>query len=62
VVLSRYGGGMFGYLLDLARDGEPSAWAEGSIAGRSAEVRVAGVGDRELVVRLAGEALVLSRG
>ncbi|HSD24092.1 MAG TPA: heparinase II/III family protein [Solirubrobacterales bacterium] len=63
VVLSRYGGGTFGYLLSLGpADGEPEpAWVEGQLSGRSAEVVVTGIGDGPLVVQLAGDALDLSR-
>jgi len=63
VVLSRYGGGMFGYVLSLARDGdEPTAaWADGGLAGPDAELALTGIDESPLVVRLAGDALDLSR-
>jgi Heparinase II/III-like protein/Heparinase II/III N-terminus len=63
VILSRYGGGVFGYLLTLGPgDGEPpAAWVEGELAGRSAEVEITGMGEGTLVVELAGEDLELSR-
>ena len=63
VVLSRYGGGMFGYLLSLAPDrDEPAlAWADGQLGGPDAEVTLTGMVESPLVVRLSGEALALSR-
>ena len=63
VVLSRYGGGMFGYLLSLAPDlDEPApAWADGQLAGPDAEVTLTGMAESPLVVRLSGDALALSR-
>jgi hypothetical protein len=63
VVFSRYGGGMFGYLLSLAPDGdEPApAWAMGRLAGPDAELILTGMDESRLVVRLAGDALALSR-
>jgi heparinase II/III-like protein len=63
VVLSRYGGGMFGYLLSLAADGdEPaSAWAHGGLVGPDAELVLTGMGDGPLAVRLTGDALAVSR-
>jgi hypothetical protein len=64
VVLSRYGGGMFGYQLSLAANGnEPApAWAEGSLAGPDAELVLTGMDESPLVVSLTGDALALSRG
>ena len=64
VVLSRYGGGMFGYLLSLGDgDQEPeAAWVEGSLSGRSAGVQITGLEDGPLAVALASDALKLSRG
>jgi hypothetical protein len=63
VVLSRYGGGMFGYLLSLVGEEEPGmAWAQGSLSGRSAGIEITGLGDGTLTVALAGEALEISRG
>lgn len=63
VVLSRYGGGMFGYLLSLAPDrDEPAlAWADGQLGGPDAEVTLTGMVESPLVMRLSGEALALSR-
>jgi hypothetical protein len=62
LVLSRYGGGMFGYLLSLGPDEDiPAAWARGSLSGRSLSVDVTGVDDATLTVALAGERLELSR-
>jgi hypothetical protein len=62
LVLSRYGGGMFGYLLSLGPDEDiPAAWARGSLSGRSVSVDVTGVDDATLTVALAGERLELSR-
>jgi hypothetical protein len=63
VALSRYGGGMFGYLLslDAPADGPAPAWAEGGLSGPEAEIVLSGVEERPLVVRLSGDALVLER-
>jgi hypothetical protein len=63
VVLSRYGGGMFGYLLSLGADvDEPApAWADGRLAGPNVELVLTGMDERALAVRLAGDALALSR-
>jgi hypothetical protein len=63
IVLSRYGGGMFGYLLALASDGnEPApAWPDGQLAGPDAELVLNGMDQRPLVVSLSGDALALSR-
>jgi hypothetical protein len=63
VVLSRYGGGIFGYLLSLGPDGdEPApAWADGQLAGPDAELTLTGMVESPLVVRLSGDALALSR-
>jgi hypothetical protein len=63
VVLSRYGGGMFGYVLALASDGdEPTpAWADGWLSGPDAELVITGMDESPLMVRLAGDALALSR-
>jgi hypothetical protein len=63
VVLSRYSGGMFGYLLSLAPGGDQPApaWADGQLGGPDAEVTLTGVVDSPLVVRLSGEGLALSR-
>jgi Heparinase II/III-like protein/Heparinase II/III N-terminus len=62
VVLSRYGGGMFGYLLTLGKAEEPGAvWADGSLAGPTAKVVISGMGDAPLVVQLVGEELSLLR-
>lgn len=63
VVFSRYGGGMFGYLLSLAHDrDEPApAWAYGRLAGPDAELVLTGMDESPLVVRLVGDALALSR-
>jgi hypothetical protein len=63
VVLSRYGGGTFGYLLSLGsgeREPDP-AWVEGGLADRSTEVVVTGLGSGEIVVRLEGDSLSLTR-
>jgi Heparinase II/III-like protein/Heparinase II/III N-terminus len=63
VVLSRYGGGMFGYVLSLDGEEEPgTAWAQGSLSGRSAGVEITGFGEVALSVVLSGEALEISRG
>ena len=63
MILSRYGGGMFGYLLSLAPDaGDPApAWAQGWLTGDDAELVLTGIEGGALAVRLAGDALALSR-
>jgi hypothetical protein len=62
IVLARYGGGLFGYLLSLGGETEPNgAWVDGDLAGRSAKVEVTGVGEGTLVVELAGDELEMSR-
>jgi hypothetical protein len=63
VVLSRYGGGMFGYLLSLAPGaGQPAAvWAEGSLSGADAELALSGMDGGDLTIRLADGDLALSR-
>jgi Heparinase II/III-like protein/Heparinase II/III N-terminus len=63
VTFSRYGGGMFGYLLTLgAGDDEPApAWAEGALDGHTAKVVLSGMGEGSLVVQLAGDELYLSQ-
>jgi hypothetical protein len=63
VVLSRYGGGMFGYLLSLAPGaGQPApVWAEGSLSGPDAELALSGMDGGDLAVRLADGDLALSR-
>jgi hypothetical protein len=63
VALSRYGGGKFGYLLslDAGRDEPAPAWAHGGLAGPEAELVLTGIDESPLVVKLAGEALNLSR-
>jgi hypothetical protein len=63
VSFSRYGGGMFGYLLSLAGAGEEPApaWAEGRLAGTDAGVVLTGMDESPLGIKLAGDALVLSR-
>jgi Heparinase II/III-like protein/Heparinase II/III N-terminus len=62
IILSRYGGGLFGYLISLDGEAEPAgAWAEGELAGRSAKVEVTGIAEGTLVVELAGDELELSR-
>jgi hypothetical protein len=54
---------MFGYLLSLAPDGDEPApvWADGQLAGPDAELTLTGMVDSPLVVRLADDALALSR-
>jgi Heparinase II/III-like protein len=63
VVLSRYGGGMFGYLLSLDADGaQPAAaWAEGWLSGADAELTLRGMDEGALRMKLAGDSLALSR-
>jgi len=63
VSFSRYGGGMFGYRLSVsAAAAEPApVWANGRIAGDDAEVTLEGMDGGELRLKLAGDALVLSR-
>ena len=63
VVLSRYGGGTFGYLLSLEPgQGDPGpAWASGGLAGPDAQVVISGMDERALVVRLDGGDLALSK-
>jgi Heparinase II/III-like protein/Heparinase II/III N-terminus len=63
VTLSRYGGGMFGYLLSLTSDGdEPApAWASGWLSGPHPELILTGMGERALVVKLEGDALRLAQ-
>ena len=61
VVLSRYGGGMFGYLLSLGGDEPAPAWAEGGLSGVDAELILTGMDESPLRVKLAGDAIFLSR-
>ena len=63
VALSRYGGGMFGYMLSLGDSAsKPTpALAEGRLAGADAELVLTGMGEGPLAVRLEGDALTLSR-
>jgi hypothetical protein len=63
IVLSRYGGGMFGYLLSLAPgvDEPAPAWAEGRLTGVGAELVLTGMDEGAVAVRLAGDALTVTR-
>jgi hypothetical protein len=63
VSFSRFGGGLFGYRLSLAGGAEEpgSAFADGRLAGAEAEVILTGIDTGVLRVKLAGDALVLSR-
>jgi hypothetical protein len=64
VAFSRYGGGIFGYLLSLGGGAEEPALAraEGRLSGRGAELVVRGIDQGPLGVKVEGEALRLSRG
>jgi hypothetical protein len=63
VVLSRHGGGMLGYRMELGPEAQPEeAVATGSLAGDGAQVAIAGLGETALEIRLQGGELALSRG
>jgi Heparinase II/III-like protein/Heparinase II/III N-terminus len=63
LILSRYGGGMFGYLLSLTpgQDEPGPAWANGWLSGDEAELMITGMDESPLAVKLDGDSLRLSR-
>jgi hypothetical protein len=61
VALTRYGGGMFGYLLSLTGEEPAPARATGGLSGIEAELILTGMDEAPLRVKLAGDALFVSR-
>jgi hypothetical protein len=61
VVLSRHGGGMLGYHMELGAGAQPAeSTATGTLAGEGAEVTVTGLGEAALNVSLRGSELAVS--